>query len=1491
MRAIFTSLKSSSRLCTPTMRVVSLVMLLCFLGTVAHTQTVTPNVVVTQQFALGALPGNGAQSGAEPAGDTMAVNSAGDIITTNTYNNKILLFTPTGSSPTTLGSLSNPNGVAVDSQNNLYIGLSYIAQVIKVPYVNGSYVTISATSASTPNCTGTDTAECLMSNLTTGGGGVISMVFDTEGDLFYGTTNNNQGGNNPNAIYECTAACLYSGTPAPVLLFQEPTAASPNITGQLSLGGMALDKAGNLFFTDSAIGATNNQESFSSNVKELPFAASSGYASTPTVIYTYTPPTPANYDAEVDGVAVDANDTVYALVQNVVGVLAFPSTNGTYNSQNTFLVSTRTGKLMTSDTLGNLYIVDENGSLTKNQRTNIIATGAATGSNATTSVTTILNDSICTSSPTVTFTASGGNGSAFAAATSGACAAAGSNSASFATTVTFTPTIAGINTATLTATDSSNNNSAITVTGAATGTLATPTFSVAAGTYTSVQQITITSASGGASIYYTTDGSTPTTSSTLYTGPITLSASKTLNAIAVEAGDTTSAIGTAAYTLNIPPTNAPVFSIPAGTYSSTQAVTLTDSTSGASIYYTTNGSTPTTSSTLYTAPIAVSSTETINTIATSPGATNSTVATAAYTISVPASAFQNVVMSQITQFGTYPTGGAQSGGEPSGTTIVVNPAGNLITTDTYGNQILSFPPSGATPSIVASWSNPNGVAQDSRGNLYFGQSYGPDVVKLPYANGSYAAFTSPGSGTPNCTGTDTAECLMSNLSTGGGGVLSLVFDSQGDLFYATTNSNQGGNNPNTIYECTAACLYTGTPAPSLIFAEPTASAPNTTGQLSIGGMAIDTSGNLFFTDSAIGATNNQESFSSNLKELPLTSGTYATVPTVIYTYTPAAPANYDAEIDGVAVGANDTAYALIQGVGGIIAVPNVSGTYSSSNAYLVATQTGKLMTSDVFGNLWVVNESNNVYEVVVDNLAITQGQVGGTPSATTNITTILNDGACTSSPTVTFTGSGTNGSAFTAGTTGACVAAGVNSGSSAFATTVTFTPTTAGGNAGTLTAKDSAGNSGAAEVTATATAQTAVSTPTFSPVGGSYTAVQTVTISDSTGTATIYYTTDGSTPTTSSTMYSSPITVSSTETINAIATSTGLANSQVATATYTLTLPTPAPTFSPIAGAYTTIQTVAISDSINGASIYYTIDGSTPTTKATLYSGPVTVAASETINAIAAAKGYNTSSVASASYAITLPPAATPTFSVASGTYTTVQTVTIADTTAKASIYYTTNGTTPTTSSTLYTAPITVATSSVVNAIAIATGYSISPIGTANYTLNLPAPGFTLTSSTDGIITVPAGGKGTATITITANATYTGQMALTCSGFLPVGYTCVVSPATLTPPAGGTASTTVTVTAPTLANLRLPNQSVPLLAGTMLLAALSLVGFIKRRRCLQMFLLFAVSIIGLSFLSGCGSGEQSTGPTSTQIIVTATAAQPLPAPPIVQNIPFAVELQ
>ena len=160
----------------------------------------------------------------------------------------------------------------------------------------------------------------------------------------------------------------------------------------------------------------------------------------------------------------------------------------------------------------------------------------------------------------------------------------------------------------------------------------TPTFSPVAGTYTSAQSVTISDTTTGATIYYTTNGTTPTTSSSVYSGAIPVSSTETLEAIATASGYSTSAVATAAYTIT-PPAAIPTFSPVAGTYTSAQSVTISDTTAGATIYYTTNGTTPTISSTKYTGAITVSSSETLEAIATLSGYTNSAVASAGYLIS------------------------------------------------------------------------------------------------------------------------------------------------------------------------------------------------------------------------------------------------------------------------------------------------------------------------------------------------------------------------------------------------------------------------------------------------------------------------------------------------------------------------------------------------------------------------------------------------------------------------------------------------------------------------------------------------------------------------------------------------------------------------------------------------------------------------------------------------------------------------------------------
>jgi glucosylceramidase len=184
--------------------------------------------------------------------------------------------------------------------------------------------------------------------------------------------------------------------------------------------------------------------------------------------------------------------------------------------------------------------------------------------------------------------------------------------------------------------------------------------------------------------------------------------------------------------------------------------------------------------------------------------------------------------------------------------------------------------------------------------------------------------------------------------------------------------------------------------------------------------------------------------------------------------------------------------------------------------------------------------------------------------------------------------------------------------------------------------------------------------------------------------------------------------------------------------------PAATPTFSPASGTFTAAQAVALSDSTSGASIYYTIDGSTPTLASTLYSKAIAVSSTMTIKAIAAASGYSASAISTAAYTINLPAAATPEFSPAPGPYPTAQMVTLSDSTTAASIYYTTDGSTPSASSTAYSTPIAVSTTTMIKAIAVAAGYANSPVATGTYTLPLTAGTVSVVLSTHDLIQLMA---------------------------------------------------------------------------------------------------------------------------------------------------------
>lgn len=166
----------------------------------------------------------------------------------------------------------------------------------------------------------------------------------------------------------------------------------------------------------------------------------------------------------------------------------------------------------------------------------------------------------------------------------------------------------------------------------------------------------------------------------------------------------------------------------------------------------------------------------------------------------------------------------------------------------------------------------------------------------------------------------------------------------------------------------------------------------------------------------------------------------------------------------------------------------------------------------------------------------------------------------------------------------------------------------------------------------------AAAAPTFSPVAGTYAGTQTVTLSTISVGAIICYNTTGAPATNGTTgcatgsLYSSPVSVSSSETLHAVAGGTGFTDSSIASAAYVITTGAATPTFSPVAGIYVGTQTVTASTSTSGcASFIYFDTNPTPVTNQTTLS----VTSSETVYAyVHGCPGHSDSSVGSAAYTI-----------------------------------------------------------------------------------------------------------------------------------------------------------------------------------------------------------------------------------------------------------------
>ena len=617
----------------------------------------------------------------------------------------------------------------------------------------------------------------------------------------------------------------------------------------------------------------------------------------------------------------------------------------------------------------------------------------------------------------------------------------------------------------------------------ASGKVETPSFSPAAGTYTGTQNVTITSGTAGSTIYYTTDGTTPTTGSTVYSTSVSVTASNTIKAIAVKNGMADSDVASAAYTI-LAKVATPTFSPAAGAYTGTQSVIISNATAGSTIYYTTNGTNPTTASTVYSAPITISSSCTIKAMAAKSGMTNSDVASAAYTI-----------MDKVAAPTFSPAAGTYTGAQ--GVTISSATAGSTIYYTTNGTNPTTASTVYSAPITISSSCTIKAMAAKS------GMT-NSDVASAAYTIMHKVAPPTFSPATGTYIGTQSVTITSATA---------------GSTIYYTTN----GTIPTTA---------------SAVYSSP---------------VLVATSG----TIKAMAVKNGMLNSDVGSAAFTIQSYEWALVGS-LYTY---GLSNYD------------------------LGYLNIFGEIRDGKVYVWDDYL------DTVRDVCELDYSPGaVYKIEVVNLDPDYAYMNSNGEALNYVE----------------------------------LAEGQISGIEI--TNPTLSGFVLGGQTVKIYIK---------------TAIKSVGTPSFSPAAGTYIGTQSVTISSVTAESTIFYTTDGTMPTTASTVYTAPITVSVNSTIKAVAIKSGMGNSDVASSAYTILQKVATPEFSPAAGTYTTQPAITISSSTDGATIYYTTNGTTPTTSSAVYTAPIMVIASNTIKAMAVKSGMADSNVASAIYRIKDPPSTT----------------------------------------------------------------------------------------------------------------------------------------------------------------------------------------------------------------------------------------------------------
>ena len=990
-----------------------------------------------------------------------------------------------------------------------------------------------------------------------------------------------------------------------------------------------------------------------------------------------------------------------------------------------------------------------------------------------------------------------------------------------------------------------------------------PVISPAGGTFSAAQQVTITDSVSGASIYYTVDGSTPTTGSTLYTGPFQLTTDTTVQAIASAAGYLQSATSSATYTFNTQ-TPAPQFSPAAGSYTTTQSVTISDTTSGATIYYTTDGSTPTTASAQYAVPITVSSSTVIKAIATYSGLTASNLASATYSIQPngteinfgngfavvtgltlngsatntddsrlqlttgltyqAGSVFYNTptnIQSFTTDF-AFQLSNAQADGftftiqnvAPTaiggdGGSLGYGPNPNTGTTGGIANSVaLKFDlysnagegtdstgvyTDGAMPTVPAVDMTSSGVLLTSGDSMAAHVTYDgtnliltlTDIVvnkvfthtfpiNIPATIGSNVAYI----GFTGGTGGETSSQK----------ILSWTFTSQSGSVTQTPTFSPAAGSFTTAQQVTLSDATAG----AVIYYTTDGSVPTTSSTVYSSPISVDSGSvtiNALAQASGMSASNVASAVYTIQPGVTATptfspgTGTYTAAQSVaISDSTPGAVIYYTTNgttpttssavySSAITVSASSTLEALA-------VAPGLTQSAVASAAYVI--QTGGSSSINFASGFPSATglQLNGASKVSSSNfLELTDG--GDYEASSAFWTTPVNIQTFTTNFTFQLSSASADGFTFTIQNAG-LTALGAFGGGLGYGADPNNGPTASIGKSVAIKF-DIYSNSG--EGNDSTGLFTDGATPTLPAV--SLTSSGIVLASGDTIAAQLTYNgttlTLNLTDTVTNATFSQAFTVNIPSTVGANTAYVGftggtgglsaIQNIKTWTFTSSTTQIAADPVFSPLPGTYTSTQNVALSSATPGATIYYTVDGSTPTHSSSVYSAPIVVsAASLTIRALASASGYQDSPIVMGAYVIQAAATATPTFLPAAGTYSAAQSVAISDTTPGAVIYYTTNGTAPTTSSAVYGTAIPVSANTTVEALAVAPGFGQSAVASAAYVIQA---GVTATPTFS-----PAAGTYTSAQSVTISDTTPGAVIYyTTNGTAPTTSSAVYSAA------------------------------------------------------------------------------------------------------------------